>query len=228
MKTKTDNRVNQLETQIKKLEEQCNQQQDQIKQQADKIEQQEQQINQLEKEKSGLQMRLDELDANVAELDDRMLEKDVKKGIIGDIHCLKQQIKDDIPTPETEEVGYNGSEIAETQLEQVVSMPDKMAEEQLSPNQQRARHVACNLSDYSQPCAKGKVITPSDLKKVLSARFDTTHSETVNRVREFLADLGGECVEINQRRSTKSQYQTSGKRLVFDKSIARRLSRISD
>jgi len=59
------------------------------------------------------------------------------------------------------------------------------------------------------------VLTPKDLRTVLNAAFDTGHSQTCSRVREILADLGNDEVEIKDSRGEQ--------KLVFGEALVGRL-----
>lgn len=106
----------------------------------------------------------------------------------------------------------------ETPLEQVVAMPEAMVEAQLTANQQRARFVAKDITEYATKTPAGWVLTPKDLRTVLNAAFDTGHSQTCSRVRAILADLGGEHVEIKDSRGEK--------KLVVDGSLVGRVAEL--
>jgi len=111
-------------------------------------------------------------------------------------------------------------------------MPEHIAIDQLSENQQRARHIALNLAEYARRTPNGRVLRAGDLRTVLKARFETGHSETVDRVRTFLDELGGDETEVMEPRtagfspSKKAEKRAKGKQLVVDESLARRLTRI--
>lgn len=92
----------------------------------------------------------------------------------------------------------------ETPLENVVALPEHIAEVQILANQSRARFVATDVTDYAQKTSAGYSVTDTDLRKVLIARNgETAHSQTVARVIEFLDRLGGDAVDVVKRRGTK-------------------------
>jgi len=103
----------------------------------------------------------------------------------------------------------------ETPLEQVVAMSNEMVGTQLTANQRRARFVAIDITEYATKTPGGWVLTPKDLRTVLNAAFDTGHSQTCSRVREILADLGNDEVEIKDSRGEQ--------KLVFDEALVGRL-----
>lgn len=106
----------------------------------------------------------------------------------------------------------------QTPLEQIVALPGAVAEEQLTANQRRARFVAKDITEYASKTPAGWVLTPKDLRTVLNAAFDTSHSQTCSRVRTILADLGDEAVSITDSRGEK--------KTVFDVELVGRLLEI--
>ena len=108
----------------------------------------------------------------------------------------------------------------ETPLEEIVALPQRVVDDQLTANQRRARFVATDITEYATKTPAGWVLTPKDLRTILNAAFDTNHSQTCSRVRTALADLGGSEVSINESRGEK--------KLVCAESIIRRLQRFDD
>jgi regulator of replication initiation timing len=108
----------------------------------------------------------------------------------------------------------------ETPLEEIVALPQRVVDDQLTANQRRARFVATDLTEYATKTPAGWVLTPKDLRTVLNAAFDTSHSQTCSRVRTILADLGDSEVSIKESRGEK--------KLVCAESIVRRLQRFDD
>lgn len=109
----------------------------------------------------------------------------------------------------------------ETPLEDIVDLPEHVAESELNPNQRRARFVAAGAREYATKVPAGYVVSAGDMSRVLAAGTDTTpHSQTISRVMEFLEKLGGDHVDVVKKRGTK--------RVVFDEEIVDRLARITD
>jgi hypothetical protein len=103
---------------------------------------------------------------------------------------------DKTPTPQAEETTIQKPE---TPLEDVIRVPEQVAEENLSANQQRARFVAKDIHEYSRSVPAGRVIKSSELRRVLSAKKEgRVYTETVSRVIEFLTKLGEESVKIRE------------------------------
>lgn len=114
----------------------------------------------------------------------------------------------------------DNSVVARTPLEQVVGLPEDVAESELSANQFRARFVAQDLKEYCSRAPAGHVISSGDISTVIRAGTDAKgHTETVKRVMSFLADLGGEAVHVVKRRGVK--------RLVFTEDAADRLEAVA-
>jgi len=107
---------------------------------------------------------------------------------------------------------------AETPLEQIVAMPQEVVDAQLTANQRRARFVATDITEYASKTPAGWVLAPKDLRTVLNAAFDTSHSQTCSRVRTILADLGNEAVRIKESRGEQ--------KLVFEAQLVGRLQEL--
>lgn len=85
-------------------------------------------------------------------------------------------------------------------LEQIVRLPDEIAQETLSKNQLRARSIVCNITDVDWDTAmKGKVIKSRAVRDKLRETYSNAHHQTVSRVMEFINEMGGEHVTMKQR-----------------------------
>jgi len=105
----------------------------------------------------------------------------------------------------------------ETPLEEVVQLPEHLAEENLSANQQRARFVARDIHEYARSVPAGRVIKSSELRRVLTAGEESSvHTETVSRVIGFLTDLGKDDVKIRET-------QAGERVVVFTEEIVKRI-----
>jgi len=117
--------------------------------------------------------------------------------------------------------GENGVVEPETPLEQVCELDESTAEQQLTPNQKRARFIAQNPTDYFSKVPAGYAIDSGEIGKVLRAGTDCDgHTATVSRVMGFLDDFGESDVKVVRRRGTK--------RVVFTAELVDRLSRRCD
>jgi DNA repair exonuclease SbcCD ATPase subunit len=156
--------------------------------------------------------------------------KQSKEDFKNELADLKADLEASNPTPEG---GETTVQQHETPLEQVVAMPEHIVDDQLTANQERARFVASSITDYATKVQSGDyILTAADLRSVLRAAYDTAHSETVDRVRTILADLGGDDMELQEPRTAgfspdqKEAKRRQGKKLVVSSSLVRRLSKI--
>jgi len=111
---------------------------------------------------------------------------------------------------------------ADSSLEDVIRLPEHVAEDSLSKNQERARFVAKDIVDYSTSVPAGRVIRSSEIRRVLRAGEDSTiHTETVSRVMDFLDRLGEDDVRIKESQS--------GERVVvFEDDLVKRIVAFSN
>jgi len=107
----------------------------------------------------------------------------------------------------------------ETPLEDVVALPETIAESELTANQQRARFVASGITDYAGKSTGGWALRSSEVKKVLKAGTGCEgHDETVRRVIDVLDQLGDDTVRVAKR---------NGERRIFvDDRAAKRLAKL--
>jgi hypothetical protein len=114
----------------------------------------------------------------------------------------------------------NDSSTPSTPLERVCAFSEDVAERELTANQSRARFVARDVTDYADKVPAGYSIRSGDIATVLRAGTDCNgRTQTVARVMDFLDDLGGDGVDVVERRGTK--------RVVFSEETARRLERLA-
>jgi len=118
------------------------------------------------------------------------------------------------PTPQGQETPLHESE---TPLEEIVQLPEHLAEENLSANQQRARFAAKGIHEYSRSVQAGRVIKSSELRRVLSAgEEERVYTQTVSRVIDFLTDLGQDDVNLRET-------QAGERVVVFTDEIVKRI-----
>lgn len=131
-----------------------------------------------------------------------------------DTEAVEPDSPDTAPTPDPDKTTPQSS------LEQVVALPESVADGELSSNQQRARFVAQDVAQYASKAPAGFVLSSGDIATVLRAGTDCKgHTETVTRVMEFLDDLGGGGVKIVKRRGTR--------RIVFKPAVVDRLTELA-
>jgi gas vesicle protein len=93
-------------------------------------------------------------------------------------------------------------------LAQLIDLPAETANDALTANQERGRRIAQRAEELGKNTPEGFVVQSSDIATQLKKWGESTHSETVSRVMDFIIDLGK-----NDVRSTMHK----GKRiLVFD------------
>jgi hypothetical protein len=119
------------------------------------------------------------------------------------------------PTPDGSETG---TQEPVTALGDCVTLPETVAEQELTANVKRSRDVAANVVDYARSVPAGYAITSSELRTVLTAMNESdgrTFTETVGRVMDYLDELGGEEVTVKE---TRGGQQT----VVFSDEFVRR------
>jgi predicted phage tail protein len=103
----------------------------------------------------------------------------------------------------------------QTDIEQMVDMPDSLLEDQTA-NVQRAVFVARDVEAYTTSCPAGRVIKSSELRRVLQAGTDCAgHTQTVARVMDLLDRTGGDGTTVVERNGER--------RLVFEQDLVERL-----
>jgi len=123
---------------------------------------------------------------------------------------------DDTPTPNTSQT------TPQTPLEEICRLPQHVADDSLTSNQERARFVAKDIEQYGRAVPAGRAITSSDLRRVISAKEEgRTHTQTVSRVMDFLEELGKDDVSIKE---TMGGQRT----VVFTDEVVERLNQLTN
>jgi hypothetical protein len=163
--------------------------------------------------------RIDELEQRLDDQADRQARETANnRKRISAIEEREADKADDNPEGQD---GESGVVEPETPLEQVCDLDETTAEQQLTPNQKRARFIAQNPLDYFSKVPAGYTIDSGEIGKVLRAGTDCDgHTATVSRVMGFLDDFGESDVKVVKRRGTK--------RVVFTAELVDRLSRRCD
>lgn len=154
--------------------------------------------------------RIDKLEDELEELREHSA-KD-RAEIRTDVESVRETAKST-----SESGGEDGEDThPETKIEEVASLPDDVVENQLSKNERRSVHVARRIMDYAKSTPGGRVIDAAAICEVLrDIEAESTHTETVSRIRDFLVKFGEGAIEQVERR---------GKQLLaFDDDLARRL-----
>jgi seryl-tRNA synthetase len=177
----------------------------------DVVERQQQQIDDLQERVSDLEDDLQEEQETRAREDAQLRQR---------ITAVEEDLEDDQEDANpTQEAGQTATQETMTPLEDLVTLPDTVLDEERA-NTQRAVFVARDVSEYTKSVPAGRVITTSELRTVLRAGTDSRgHRQTVSRVIDLLDDLGGDDTKIVEKRGTK--------RLVFTDEIVERLERLT-
>jgi len=123
---------------------------------------------------------------------------------------------DTTPTPNTSQT------TPQTPLEEICRLPQHVADDSLTSNQERARFVAKDIEQYGRAVPAGRAITSSDLRRVISAKEEgRTHTQTVSRVMDFLEELGKDDVSIKE---TMGGQRT----VVFTDEVVERLNQLTN
>ncbi|WP_211330678.1 hypothetical protein [Halalkalicoccus subterraneus] len=169
--------------------------------------------------------RVEELEAEVERKDERIEELEAElteykrfagsefadvRGRITDVEEQAEELEttlQETPTATTTvDAEENGSQTTttETPLERICTLPEHVADRELTTNQERARFIARDVRDYAEKAPAGLVLDSQTIKKVLTASEGSNpHTQTVARVMDFLAKLGKDEVEQTKRRGKK-------------------------
>ncbi|MFC6907133.1 hypothetical protein ACFQGH_18285 [Halalkalicoccus tibetensis] len=91
-----------------------------------------------------------------------------------------------------------------TPLERICTLPEHVADRELTTNQKRARFIARDVQDHAEKAPAGLVLDSQTIAKVITAAEGTKpHTQTVARVMDFLEKLGKDDVEQTKRRGKK-------------------------
>lgn len=145
----------------------------------DRLDSQAERIDELEGELENQSQNVTGAFTKIGEIDERITELEESEN-------TQPADTNENPTPTHES--------PETSLETVVSLPEELAQQELTANQQRARFVATDITDYGQSVPAGIRIDSGDMRRVLNAASDDgqeMYRTTVKRVMEFLDRFGG-------------------------------------
>jgi len=213
-----DEKIAELETELENEREQRSELKTENEKLHDHVAQLTDRVDNLKGEKEHLESENRQLRERVDDLEET--QGNQYSNVLGDIVDLESRLEDLNPTPKARETGSSPAIEPETHLETVVLMPERIVDRELTANQKRARFIAKDVREYSRKVPAGRMIDSGDLRRVLSAAFDSGHTNTVKRVRKILDDLGEDEVMIVERRGSK--------KLIFDESLVNRLERIEN
>jgi uncharacterized small protein (DUF1192 family) len=145
-----------------------------------------------------------------------------------DVHELTEAVESDDDdgvqdgsgdaNPTTPDGASSPTQAPQTPLGDCVTLPETVAEQELTANIKRARDVAADVVDYGRSIPVGYAITSSELRTVLTAMNEgdgKAYTETVRRVMEYLDELGGDDVAVKE---TRGGQQT----VIFDDDFVKR------
>ncbi|WP_122091110.1 hypothetical protein [Halalkalicoccus subterraneus] len=166
-------------------------------------------FEQLEAEVERKDERIEELEAELTEYK-RFAGSEFAdvRGRITDVEEQTDELETTLQeTPmETIDPEENGSQTTttETPLERICTLPEHVADRELTTNQKRARFIARDVRDYAEKAPVGLVLDSRTIAKVITAAEGSKpHTQTVARVMDFLAKLGKDEVEQTKRRGKK-------------------------
>jgi len=179
------------------------------------VEEQQDEIEQLRERVDDVE---DDVDKNSEDVDRAHLDLATLRGRVSDVEQLKERLEDG----DLADAGETGPSVdTETPLEDVVALPQNIAESELTANQQRARFIASDIRDYASVSGRNNyLLSSSDVRRVLKAAGENHHRETVNRVMEFIDQLGEEF--------TKLKTKNGEKKLFIERSEGGRLHKLGD
>lgn len=183
-----------------------------VEDQQDQIDDLEEENEQLQEENERLRERLDEVETDVQILDSRA------DGLHSGLDRLQERLEDGDLQEDVERAAESTVE-RKTPIEDVVALPEDVAERSLTENQQRARFIAQDVDTYGESCLAGRVLKAGRVGRVLRAGLDVEpHPETVSRVMRILEDLGEEDTTLRKKQGEK--------RIAFDGDLVDRLNRV--
>jgi predicted nuclease with TOPRIM domain len=191
----------------------------------DRLDELEAQNRRLREENEQLRERVDDLEDDVDEHDDRLDDVDDR---VDAVDKKRQYLMEDVVELESRleegdladdaDAGAAPDVPRETPLENLVALPEDVAEQSLSKQDKRARFIAMDAGDYGDKCFDGRIITAGRIGRTLAAGLDVDpHPEKVRRVMKRLNELGKD--------STKLRKKNGEKRINIDEAAVDRLER---
>ena len=189
----------------------------------DRLDELEEENKELREENEQLRKRVDDLEDDVDEHDDRPDDVDdridsvdkKRECIVEDLVELESRLEDG-DLADDADAGAAPDVPRETPLENLVALPEDIAEQSLDKQDKRARFIAMDARDYGDKCFDGRIITAGQIKRILAAGRDVDpHPEKVRRVMKRLNKLGKD--------STKLRKKNGEKRINIDEAAVDRL-----
>ena len=138
-------------------------------------------------------------DLSRAELLERVLELEERVDRLEDPSYLKALVRQVLA--EDEEQRQAELEASILPIQRIVRFDESMAQEQLTPNQRRARYLWQNYREFSHGVKDGRVVKGGELRRILQAREaedSKIRSSTVGRVMEIIVDLTNEIATVSK------------------------------
>jgi len=157
-------------------------------------------IDELEKQNQIVQSRCDGLESLIERLEERLDSGDLADDV-------QDGADPDIPR--------------ETPLEDVVALPDDVADRELAANVQRARWFASRIASAGKKVPVGYQLPAGEIGRLLDVAVDVDpHPETVARIISILDEMGDD--------GATRRKKNGEKRIIVDEDLAKRLKAHSE
>lgn len=166
----------------------------------------------------------DRLDRVEGELDNQATNVTGAFAKISDIDDRLTSVEEGDDTDEThgvEDEDHADDDAPQTPMEQIAALPEHVAEDQLTPNQRRARFVAKDVDQYGKSVPVGTRMDTTTLRKVLQAASEESeriYRTTTHRVMDFLDRFGEDDVTLKKKRGRKF--------VIFSEELIERLKQL--
>ena len=167
---------------------------------------------------ADLEDDVDEHDDRLDDVDDRIDSVDKKRRYLNEDFARLESRLEDGDLADDADSGAAPDVPRETPLEDVVALPEHVADQSLSKQDKRARFIAMDARDFGDKCPAGRIVTAGRLGRTLAAGLDVDpHPETVRRVMRRLDSLGKDTTTLRKRNGEK--------RIIIDEDAVARLER---
>jgi DNA repair exonuclease SbcCD ATPase subunit len=183
---------------------------DEFQKLVEKVESLENELEEEREKRRQAEQRVDELEDDVDDHDDRLDDAESRLDAVGtgieaihdELAVLEGRLEGDL----AEDVEQNAAPDVprETPLEDVVALPEDLADRELDKRSKRARFIAMDPRDYGDKCFSGRIMTAGRIGRTLAAGLDVDpHPETVRRVMERLDALGKDTTTLRKKNGEK-------------------------
>lgn len=193
--------------------EQLKDQMDSIQQE---IEEERQQRREVEQERDQLQERVQELEETVEQKDREISILESRCDALAEgLERLEGRLEDGDLADDVE-AGADPSIERQTPLEDVVALPDEVAERELQANVERARWFAGEIRSAGRKTPMGYQLRAGEIGRLLDVALDVDpHPETVARIISIIDEMGDD--------ETHRRKKEGEKRIVVEEELAKRL-----